>query len=193
MLYKIDYRKTRGRNTVGYAFVIFGMVFLGVLFATLGPSFLEPYKYDKKVSPYDICAVALDAATHTAVIMDENFNVIRPSIYWTDTRSIEEVKYLSKISNAVSAKKSSASANIHHLPFATDKPRFRARPAPLLSALEIRCNWTSLLFNESNSYSLDTSSLLSSTTMISVSFRFGIELMQRSKSLGIFLCGIIIE
>ena len=33
-----------------------------------------------------------------------------------------------------------ASANIHHLPFATDKPRFRARPAPLLSALEIRCN-----------------------------------------------------
>lgn len=46
------------------------------------------------VSPDDICAVSLDAATHTAVIMDENFNVIRPSIYWTDTRSIEEVKYL---------------------------------------------------------------------------------------------------
>ena len=47
-----------------------------------------------KVSPKDICAVSLDAATHTAVIMDENFNVIRPAIYWTDTRSIEQVSYL---------------------------------------------------------------------------------------------------
>lgn len=54
MLYKIDYRKTRGRNTVGYAFVIFGIVFLGILFATLGPSFLEPYKYDKSVTPYEV-------------------------------------------------------------------------------------------------------------------------------------------
>lgn len=46
------------------------------------------------VNPSDICSVALDAATHTAVIMDENFNVIRPAIYWTDTRSITEVNYL---------------------------------------------------------------------------------------------------
>ena len=47
-----------------------------------------------KVAPSDICAVALDAATHTAVIMDESFNVIRPAIYWTDTRSVTEVAYL---------------------------------------------------------------------------------------------------
>ncbi|MBQ7900989.1 MAG: xylulokinase [Clostridia bacterium] len=47
-----------------------------------------------KVNPCDIAALALDAATHTAVIMDEDFNVIRPSIYWTDTRSVEEVSYL---------------------------------------------------------------------------------------------------
>ena len=47
-----------------------------------------------KVNSYNIAAVALDAATHTAVIMDETFNVIRPSIYWTDTRSVEEVSYL---------------------------------------------------------------------------------------------------
>lgn len=47
-----------------------------------------------KVSPNEICAVSLDAATHTAVIMDENFNVIRPAIYWTDTRSVKEVLYL---------------------------------------------------------------------------------------------------
>ena len=46
------------------------------------------------VAASDICAVALDAATHTAVVMDEDFNVIRPSIYWTDTRSREEVAYL---------------------------------------------------------------------------------------------------
>ena len=46
------------------------------------------------VSADEICAVSLDAATHTAVIMDEAFRVIRPAIYWTDTRSTEEVKYL---------------------------------------------------------------------------------------------------
>ena len=46
------------------------------------------------VSAEDICAVSLDAATHTAVIMDEDFNVIRPAIYWTDTRSIKEVTFL---------------------------------------------------------------------------------------------------
>ena len=46
------------------------------------------------VSPDEICAISLDAATHTAVIMDEDFNIIRPAIYWTDTRSREEVAYL---------------------------------------------------------------------------------------------------
>lgn len=46
------------------------------------------------VSPDEICAVSLDAATHTAVIMDEDFNIIRPAIYWTDTRSRQEVSYL---------------------------------------------------------------------------------------------------
>ncbi len=46
------------------------------------------------VAAGDIAAVSFDAATHTAVIMDESFNVIRPAIYWTDTRSTEEVKFL---------------------------------------------------------------------------------------------------
>lgn len=46
------------------------------------------------IKPDEICCVALDAATHTAVIMDENFEVIRPAIYWTDTRSINETTYL---------------------------------------------------------------------------------------------------
>lgn len=47
-----------------------------------------------KVSSYDICALSLDAATHTAVIMDEDFNIIRNSIYWTDIRSVNEVDFL---------------------------------------------------------------------------------------------------
>ncbi len=46
------------------------------------------------IFPSDIAAVCCDAATHTAVLMDENFNVIRNSIYWTDTRSTREVDYL---------------------------------------------------------------------------------------------------
>ena len=46
------------------------------------------------ISPNEICAVSLDAATHTAVLCDENFRVIRPAIYWTDTRSTKEVAYL---------------------------------------------------------------------------------------------------
>lgn len=46
------------------------------------------------VDPSDIVAVALDAATHTAVLCDGDFNVLTPSIYWTDSRSTEEVKYL---------------------------------------------------------------------------------------------------
>ena len=46
------------------------------------------------VSPSDIICVSLDAATHTAVIMDDDFNVLRNSIYWTDTRSIKEVQLL---------------------------------------------------------------------------------------------------
>ncbi len=47
-----------------------------------------------KVSPSDVAAVSLDAATHTAVLADENFNILRPAIYWTDSRSTEEVRFL---------------------------------------------------------------------------------------------------
>lgn len=46
------------------------------------------------INPSDIAALAIDAATHTAVITDENFKVIRPAIYWTDTRSTDEVRFL---------------------------------------------------------------------------------------------------
>ncbi len=46
------------------------------------------------IPPQNIAGVSLDAATHTAVIMDDDFNVIRPAIYWTDTRCTKEVQHL---------------------------------------------------------------------------------------------------
>ncbi len=46
------------------------------------------------VKSEDIECISLDAATHTAVLCDEDFNVICPSIYWTDTRSTKQVEFL---------------------------------------------------------------------------------------------------
>lgn len=39
-------------------------------------------------------AISLDAATHTAVLLDEDLNVIRPAILWTDQRSKAQVQWL---------------------------------------------------------------------------------------------------
>lgn len=41
-----------------------------------------------------IKALAPDAATHTAVLLDENCQVIRPAILWTDQRCKEQVQWL---------------------------------------------------------------------------------------------------
>lgn len=46
------------------------------------------------VSPEDIQCICLDAATHTAVLLDEEDRVICNAIYWTDSRSQEEVRFL---------------------------------------------------------------------------------------------------
>ena len=35
----------------------------------------------------DVLAIAIDSATHTSLICDENFKPIRPAMHWTDTRS----------------------------------------------------------------------------------------------------------
>ena len=48
------------------------------------------------VNKNDVVCISLDAATHTAVLTDEFFKPLCPSIYWTDTRSIDEVEYLKK-------------------------------------------------------------------------------------------------
>ncbi len=45
----------------------------------------------------DILAIAVDSATHTAVLCDENKVPIRPAIHWTDSRSINEAKYLNEM------------------------------------------------------------------------------------------------
>ncbi len=45
-------------------------------------------------SKEEIAALAPDAATHTAVLLDEDFHPVRPAILWTDQRSKKEVSYL---------------------------------------------------------------------------------------------------
>lgn len=46
------------------------------------------------VSPQQIKAVAPDAATHTAVLLDQARKVLRPAILWTDQRSVKQVDLL---------------------------------------------------------------------------------------------------
>ncbi len=44
----------------------------------------------------DILSVAVDSATHTAVLCDESFKPIRNAIHWTDSRSVKEAKELNE-------------------------------------------------------------------------------------------------
>jgi len=46
------------------------------------------------ILPVQIKALAPDAATHTAVLLDDNRQLIRPAILWTDQRSIAQVQKL---------------------------------------------------------------------------------------------------
>ena len=48
------------------------------------------------IRPEQIAAVCLDAATHTAVLTDDDFRILRPAIHWTDSRSVEEAAFLSE-------------------------------------------------------------------------------------------------
>jgi len=49
-----------------------------------------------KIDPRKILALASGAATHTAVLMDEDFNVLRRAILWTDQRSHKQSEYLAQ-------------------------------------------------------------------------------------------------
>ena len=48
------------------------------------------------INPEEIECLSFSAATHTAVLLDENEEVLCDSIYWTDTRSVKEKEYLLK-------------------------------------------------------------------------------------------------
>jgi xylulokinase len=47
-----------------------------------------------KCRPEEIVAVGLDGSTHNAVLMDEQFRPLRPTIMWTDQRSVVEAARL---------------------------------------------------------------------------------------------------
>ena len=47
-----------------------------------------------KITAQQIEALSLDAATHTAVLLDQDLRVIRPAILWTDQRSKAQVQWL---------------------------------------------------------------------------------------------------
>ena len=48
------------------------------------------------VKAEEIMAISLDAATHTAVLLDKNDRPVRNAIYWTDTRASSEAAELQK-------------------------------------------------------------------------------------------------
>ena len=48
------------------------------------------------LNPEEVKCLCFDAATHTAVLMDERGEPVCDSVYWTDTRSVNEKKYLAE-------------------------------------------------------------------------------------------------
>lgn len=55
---------------------------------------LAQLQKDTGITPAQIKALAPDAATHTAVLLDENRQVLRSAILWTDQRCNEQVEQL---------------------------------------------------------------------------------------------------
>ena len=49
-----------------------------------------------KIDFADIAAISLDGSTHNAVLLDGTMNVIRPTIMWTDQRSVAESAFLAE-------------------------------------------------------------------------------------------------
>ena len=50
----------------------------------------------QNINAEDVKCLCFDAATHTAVLMDENGVPVCNSVYWTDTRSVKEKQYLAE-------------------------------------------------------------------------------------------------
>lgn len=57
---------------------------------------LSALKEKSGVDTADIIGVAIDSATHTAVLCDENRVPLRPAIHWTDSRSVAESRELNE-------------------------------------------------------------------------------------------------
>ncbi len=55
---------------------------------------IEVLKEKSGIDTGDILCIAVDSATHTAVLCDENKKPLRPAIHWTDSRSVKESKEL---------------------------------------------------------------------------------------------------
>ncbi len=55
---------------------------------------IRALKEKSRISSKDIISIAIDSATHTAVLCDENNLPIRPAIHWTDSRSVKEAHEL---------------------------------------------------------------------------------------------------
>ncbi len=53
-------------------------------------------KNSSGIDTADILCIAVDSATHTAVLCDKNKNPLRPAIHWTDSRSVNEAKELNE-------------------------------------------------------------------------------------------------
>lgn len=68
------------------------------------------------INPNDILAIAIDSATHTAVLCDENGFPLRPAIHWTDTRSTKQVADLKKYEDYILEKTYSKPGTIWTLP-----------------------------------------------------------------------------
>ncbi len=53
-------------------------------------------KIQSNIDTADILCIAVDSATHTALLCDQNKKPLRPAIHWTDSRSIKEAKELNE-------------------------------------------------------------------------------------------------
>ncbi len=51
---------------------------------------------ESKISASDILCIAVDSATHTFVVCDEDKKPLRPAIHWTDSRSVNEARALNE-------------------------------------------------------------------------------------------------
>lgn len=68
------------------------------------------------ISADDILAIAIDSATHTAVLCDENYKPLRPAIHWTDTRSKKQADDLRVHTEMISKKTFAEPGTIWTLP-----------------------------------------------------------------------------